>query len=116
MSDELPSGETGILRDPAELPRPVLWPTPTAGNQPIPVRGREERGEKEDLAHRRLPLAWTGIGILLATVVLLGLAVARLSWLLAIAGLVLGAIGAAVTLHSRIMDAATVGQSVKDDE
>jgi hypothetical protein len=116
MSEELPSGETGFLRDPAELPRPALWPKPEAGTQPVPVHGREQRGQKEEVAERRLPFAWAGVALLIASVLILGLAVARLSWLLAIAGLVVGAAGAGVTLYSRIMDAATIGQSVKDDE
>jgi hypothetical protein len=115
MSDELPSGEHGTLRDPAELPRPVLWPKPAAGEQPVPMHGREEGGPEEEIAKRRLPLAWTAIGILVVTAIVLGVAVGRHSLILLGIGVVLGVIGGGLALKSRIMEAATVGQSVKDE-
>jgi hypothetical protein len=113
MSEQLPSGETGTLGDPADLPRPVMWSKPTAGAQPVPIHGRDEGSEKEKIAERRLPYAWAGIVTCIVAVVCLGLAVGRQSWILAVLGLVLGAIGGIVVLKSRLMDAATVGQSVK---
>jgi hypothetical protein len=113
MSEKLPSGETGTLGDPADLPRPEMWSKPTAGAQPVPIHGRDTGGEREKIAERRLPMAWAGIAACVAAAILLGLAVGRLSWLFAIAGLVLGTVGGLVVLKSRLMDAATVGQSDK---
>jgi predicted anti-sigma-YlaC factor YlaD len=115
MSRELPSGETGVPADPADLPRPVLWPRPAPGAQPVPMHGRDEGGEEEEIAKRRLPMAWAGIAILCVAVVTLGLAVGRQSWILTGVGLALGAVGGGLALKSRIMEAATVGQSVKDE-
>jgi hypothetical protein len=115
MSDELPSGEHGTLRDPSQLPKPVLWPEPAPGEQPVPMHGREQGGPEEEIAKRRLPLAWTAIGILVVAVVLLGVAVGRHSLILLGTGVVIGVIGGALALKSRIMEAATVGQSAKDD-
>lgn len=115
MSDELPSGETGKLRDPSELPHPVLWPEPSPGAAPVPMHGRDRGGELEQVARRRLPLAWAGIGTMLVAAVILGFAIGRHSWILAAIGLVVGALGGAMTLWSRIMDAATIGQSVRDE-
>jgi hypothetical protein len=115
MSDELPSGEHGTLRDPAQLPKPVLWPKPAPGEQPVPMHGREEGGPEEEIAKQRLPLAWTAIGILVVAVVLLGVAVGRHSLILLGIGVAIGAIGGALALKSRIMEAATVGQSAKDE-
>lgn len=113
MSERLPSGETGTLGDPADLPRPVMWAKPTPGAQPVPISGRDEGSEKEKIAERRLPLAWAGIGICVVAVICLGLAAGRQSWILAVVGLVLGGIAGAVVLKSRLMDAATVGTSAK---
>lgn len=115
MAEELPSGEQGTLRDPADLPRPVLWPAPPAGAQPVQVHARDKGGPEEEVAKRRLPLAWTGIALMVVAVVLLGFAVGVQSWVLGVLGLAVGAIGAAAALKSKIMEAATVGQSVKDD-
>ena len=115
MSEKLPSGEKGTLSDPSQLPRPELWPEPPAGQQPLPVSGRQEPGEKEEIAHRRLPIAWTGIALMSLAAILLGVAVGRQSWLLAVVGVLIGAVGGGLALASRIMDAATVGQSVKDE-
>jgi hypothetical protein len=112
---ELPSGETAALHDPAELPRPRLWPKPPPGHQPVPVSGREGPDEAEQVAHRRLPVAWAAIGIMIVAVVVLGLAVGRQSWVLSATGLGVGALGAGLALWSRIMEAATVGQSPKDE-
>jgi hypothetical protein len=114
MSDRLPSGETGQLRDPAELPRPVLWPDPPSGEQPVPIHGRDEGGPQEEIAQRRLPMAWAGVGTMVVALVILGLAVGRQSLVLLAIGLVLGTIGGGLALKSRILDGATVGQSVKD--
>jgi hypothetical protein len=114
MSEKLPSGETGALRDPAELPRPVMWSKPAPGAQPVPISGREEKGEKEEIAERRLPFAWAGIGVLVVAVIVLGFAVGAQSRLLLVLGLVLGAVGGGIVLKSRLMDAATVGQSAKE--
>jgi hypothetical protein len=115
MTEQLPSGERGTLRDPADLPRPALWPAPPSGAQPVPVHGRDKGGPQEEVAQRRLPLAWTGIALMLVGVVLLGFAVGAQSWVLAVLGIAVGAVGAGAALKSRIMEAATVGQSVKDD-
>jgi hypothetical protein len=115
MSDKLPSGETGTLRDPADLPRPALWSKPAPGQQPVPISGREEGGEKEEIAHRRLPLGWAGIGVLVVAAIVLGFAVGKQSWLLVAIGVALAALGGSLVLKSRLMDAATVGQSVKDE-
>lgn len=115
MTDKLPSGEKGTLRDPSQLPRPQMWPEPPVGQQPLPISGRTEPGEKEAVAHRRLPIAWLGIGLMSLAAVILGVAVGRQSWILAVVGVVIGATGGGLALASRIMDAATVGQSVKDE-
>jgi hypothetical protein len=114
MNEKLPSGETGTLRDPAELPRPAMWSKPAPGHQPVAMTGREEGGEKEEIARRRLPLAWTGIGVLVLAAVILGFAVGRQSWILVVTGVALAIVGGSLTLKSRLMDAATVGQSVKE--
>jgi hypothetical protein len=114
MSDTLPSGETGRLRDPSELPAPVMWPEPSRGEQPVPIHGRDEGSPKEEIAQRRLPLAWTGVGLMIVALVVLGFSVGRQSPILLAIGLVIGAIGGAIALKSRIMDGATVGQSVKE--
>lgn len=116
MSDELPSGEKGVLGDPSQLPRPEMWPEPPVGQQPLPVTGRMKPGEEEAVARRRLPIAWTGIALLSLAAVLLGLAVGRQSWLLAVLGVVVGAVGAGLALASRILHAATVGQSVRGEK
>lgn len=113
-SEKLPSGETGNLRDPSELPRPALWPKPTPGAQPVPISGRDEGSEKEQIAKQRLPLARVGIGICVVAAIVLGVAVGRQSRLLALLGVITGAIGGGIVLKSRLMDAATIGQSVKD--
>ena len=115
MSEQLPSGESGTLHDPAELPRPAMWSKPSPGAQPVGISGRVTKGEKERIAERRLPLGWAGIAGSVVAVILLGVAVAAQSRLLLVVGLVLGAVGAAAVLRSRLMDAATVGQSVKDE-
>jgi hypothetical protein len=114
MSEQLPSGERGVLSDPADLPRPALWPEPPRGAQPVPVHGRDKGGPEEEIAQRRLPLAWTGVGLLVLALVVVGLAIVAQSWWLVAVGVVVGAVGAACTLKSRILEAATVGQSVKD--
>jgi hypothetical protein len=111
MSEELPSGEKGTPGDPAQLPRPEMWPEPPAGQQPRPITGRAEPGEADAIAHRRLPIAWLGVAVLCAAAILLGLAVAMQTWLLAVIGVLVGAVGAGLTLASRIMEAATIGQN-----
>jgi hypothetical protein len=110
MSEELPSGEKGRRGDPSQLPRPEMWPEPPAGSQPTPITGRTEPGEADAIAHRRLPVAWLGVGALCVAAILLGFAVGRQSWVLAVVGVLVGAVGAALTLASRIMAAATIGQ------
>jgi hypothetical protein len=114
MSDTLPSGETGRLRDPSELPRPVMWPDPAPGQQPLPIHGRDKGGPEEEIAKRREPMAWAGIGLLVAAAVVLGFCVARQSLILLAIGLVLAAIGGTLALKARIMDGATVGQGVSE--
>jgi hypothetical protein len=114
MSDPLPSGETGRLRDPAELPRPVMWPDPKPGEQPVPIHGRDEGGPQEEVAKRRLPMAWAGIGTLVVALVTLGVAVGRQSSILLGIGLVLVGVGGTLAIKARIMDGATVGQSMKE--
>lgn len=114
MSDTLPSGESGRLRDPSELPHPVMWPEPPRGAQPVPISGRDKGGPEEEIAKRREPMAWAGIAALVVAVVLLGFAVGRQSLILLAIGVVLGAVGGVLALKARIMDGATVGQSVSE--
>jgi hypothetical protein len=114
MTDELPSGEHGTLHDPSELPKPVLWPDPVPGEQPVAMHGREQGGPEEQIARRRLPLAWTAIGVLVVAVIVLGVAVGRHSLILVATGVAIGSVGAGLALKSRIMEAATIGQSAKE--
>jgi hypothetical protein len=114
MSDALPSGETGRLRDPSELPRPVMWPEPPPGAQPVPIHGRDQGGPEEEVAKRREPMAWAGIALLVAAAVVLGFCVGRQSVILLAIGVALAAVGGTLALKARIMDGATVGQSVSE--
>lgn len=106
MTDNLESGERGSLRDPAELPRPALWPAPPAGAQPAPVTGRE-MGSDED-ARSRFGAAYLAVGLMCAGLLLLAVAAISRLWWIAVVGLVVGAAGSALAIKSRILAAATV--------
>jgi len=98
--------------DPADLPRPALWPQPPSGSQPLGVPSRQgDEADRVQAGRSRLRQAWTGVGLMVLGAVLLGVAViVRELWPL-VAGLVVGAAGAAVAFRARIMDDVSDGDS-----
>jgi len=90
-------------------------PTPISVEPHNRCRFRPRRRQREGADRQAaLPLARVGIGICVVAAIVLGVAVGRQSWLLALLGVITGAIGGGIVLKSRLMDAATIGQSVKD--
>jgi len=98
--------------DPADLPRPALWPAPSPGSQPVGAPRRQgDEAAHAQAVRSRLSLAWTGVGLMILGAVLLGLAViVRELWPL-VAGLVIGAAGGVVALKAGIMNDVSEGES-----
>ena len=109
---DLDSGESGRPVDPASLPRPALWAEPKPGEQPVAVRGKAD--ENAD-ARAHVTQAYVGVGLMCLGLVLLAVAAVVRAWPPAVLGLVVGAVGVAVALRARVMEAATVGEEVRGD-
>lgn len=107
---ELESGETGRPADPATLPRPALWPEPPGGEQPVAISGRE--GENPQ-ARAHVRSAYVGVALMVAGLVLLGVGAVAQAWWPAVLGVGIGLAGAVVSVRSRVMEAATVGEEVR---
>jgi len=109
MDDDLPSsGEPGLSPPrPGSLPRPALW---SAGTGDTPFRGAQEDTADPPAPGRRKVAAFA-ILIMVVGVVLLGVAVATLSWPAALAGVVVGSAGAVLGVRVRIMEDVSVSDS-----
>jgi MFS family permease len=106
MSDDLPSSGDPGRRPPApgSLPRPEMWP---AGGGQTPF-DRTEGDTATPPSPGRKRAAWAAVVTMLLGAVLVALAVARTSWVLLVAGVVVGLVGAAVAYKVRIMEDVSV--------
>jgi len=106
--------EPRTVRDPAALPRPVLWPIPEPGQQPSgdPVGKAGQFGAGGE-PQRRGP-AWVAVGPMILSSCLGTLALIAKGWpWWAVAGAV-GLVGALLAWKAQIMQDATEGQSPED--
>lgn len=109
MTSDLPdSGEPGIAPPTnAGLPRPAMWP---AGAERQPFDDIEEDTETPAGPGRRSAV-WLAVGLMVAGAVLVGLAVVMMAWPPAVAGVLVGGVGAVLALRARIMEDVSVSDS-----
>ncbi len=102
MNDDLPSsGEPGVRPPvPGSLPRPAMWP---AGARETPFDGAEEDTTVPATPNRR-KVAWVAVAVMVLGVSMVGLAFVTVSWQVALTGILIGAVGAALALKVRIME------------
>ncbi len=108
------NGESRTGRDPAALPRPVLWPIPEPGQQP----SGDPAGKAGQLGAGGEPQArgpaWVAVGLMILSTCLGTLALIAKGWPgWAVAGIV-GLVGALLAWKAQIMQDATEGQSPED--
>lgn len=98
------SGDPGVRPpEPGQLPRPPLW---TPGQEQAPFRGVTEEGASAPAGRRRE--AFVAVAIMVAGLVVIGLAVALMNWAVGLCGAVVGAAGAVLALRSHIMEDVSV--------
>lgn len=113
VTDDLPESGDGVAPPaPEELPHPALWSAPAPGEAPVAYDGQAEDDADIPPRTRGHTIAtWASVAGMLLGVVLLALALVLQSWPLAVAGVVVGAAGAAGAMKVKILTAVSVGQS-----
>jgi len=106
--------EPRTLRDPAALPRPVLWPVPKPGQQP----SGDPTGKAGHLGVSGEPQArgpaWVAVGLMILSTCLGTLALIAKGWPWWVAAGIVGLAGALLAWKAQIMQDATQGQSPED--
>lgn len=89
------------MPDPGALRRPKLWAPPRPGEQPHGFAGRATGSPP---SRRRRQLAWVGIAVMLAAVVLIAFGVALWTWTYVVAGVAVGAAGSLLSWRIRVLE------------